>query len=196
MGRPWRQVTNPPDADIKTFIAARRYESMTLHHVLQGFRTTDCAWLGPAGSAQSNARTSVSDSLKRRELLEEFLFWYFDSFLLQLLKVKPSQHAKRDRVAPGLTRSLMRQTNFYITESSAFRNQVLYFRHDDWETLCRPLIDRLTSDTFRKLEQVGLFVCELHVELRDSVTGRGSGNAASAQVGLLFCSPPPEGYRG
>lgn len=76
-------------------------------------------------------------------------------------------------MCPALTRSLTNQTNFYVTESSAFRKQVLYFRHDDWETLCRPLIDRLTSDTFRKLEQVSLFACERRIELKDSATGRG-----------------------
>ncbi|CAA7267063.1 unnamed protein product [Cyclocybe aegerita] len=77
---------------------------------------------------QQQGRVSVSDALKRRELLEDFLFWYFDSFVLPLLK-----------------------TTFYVTESSALRNQVLYFRHDDWDTLCAPLIERLTSVTFEKL---------------------------------------------
>ena len=46
------------------------------------------------------------------------------------------------------------QTTFYITESSAFKNQVLYFRHDDWDTLCAPLIERLTSVTFEQLPDV------------------------------------------
>jgi telomerase reverse transcriptase len=32
-------------------------------------------------------RVPVTDSLKRRELLEEFIFWYFDSFVLPLLRV-------------------------------------------------------------------------------------------------------------
>ncbi|KAJ3515494.1 hypothetical protein NLJ89_g1720 [Agrocybe chaxingu] len=43
------------------------------------------------------------------------------------------------------------KTTFYVTESSALRNQVLYFRHDDWDTLCAPLIERLSSVTFEKL---------------------------------------------
>jgi len=61
---------------------------MTLHHILQGFSTSDCDWLMPPGQAtQRQSRVSVTDALKRRELLEEFIFWYFTSFLLQLLKV-------------------------------------------------------------------------------------------------------------
>jgi telomerase reverse transcriptase len=41
----------------------------------------------PGQVAQRQSRVSVTDALKRRELLEEFLFWYFTSFLLPLLKV-------------------------------------------------------------------------------------------------------------
>lgn len=46
------------------------------------------------------------------------------------------------------------QTTFYITDSSAYRNRLLYFRHDDWNVLCAPLIERLTTETFEKLEEV------------------------------------------
>ena len=70
---------------------------------------------------------------ERRQLLEDFVFWYFDGFVLPLLSA-----------------------HFYVTESGAFRNRVLYFRHDDWETLCRPLVERLSSETFQKLSQVNM----------------------------------------
>ncbi|KAL7279239.1 hypothetical protein ACG7TL_007079 [Trametes sanguinea] len=117
--------------NVKHLIIARRYETLTLHHALQDFQTSDCEWLMPASEgARQQTRVSVSDALKRRELLEEFLFWYFDSFLIPLLK-----------------------TTFYVTESSAFRNRVLYFRHDDWETLCAPLVEKLSMDTFQRIEQ-------------------------------------------
>jgi len=46
------------------------------------------------------------------------------------------------------------QSTFYITESSAFRNRILYFRHDDWQTLCAPLMSRLLRDTFEEVPQV------------------------------------------
>lgn len=115
--------------NVKLFICSRRYETLTLHRILQGFSTSACDWLfPPGGGAQKQSRVSVSDALKRRELLEEFIFWYFDSFVLPLLK-----------------------TTFYTTESSAYRNKILYFRQDDWATLCRPLIDRLVSGTFERI---------------------------------------------
>jgi hypothetical protein len=34
---------------------------------------------------------------------------------------------------------------------------MLYFRQDDWDVLCAPLIERLTSVTFSKLEEVMLY---------------------------------------
>ena len=74
--------------DVKHMILARRYETSTVHNVLQGFRTADCDWLMPhTAGALKQARVSVTDALKRRELVEDFLFWYFDGFLLPLLKV-------------------------------------------------------------------------------------------------------------
>ena len=56
------------------------------------------------------------------------------------------------------TITLKGKTSFYITESSAFRNRVLYFRQDDWRTLCAPLIERLTAGTFEKIPDVGALV--------------------------------------
>lgn len=53
-----------------------------------------------------------------------------------------------------MIRNHISQTTFYVTDSSAFRNQVLYFRQDDWETLCAPLIDQLSEKTFKEIEKV------------------------------------------
>ena len=75
--------------DIKHIITARRYETLTVHAVLQEFQLSDCEWLMPhTPGALKQSRVSVTDSLKRRELLEEFFLWYFDSFLIPLLKVQ------------------------------------------------------------------------------------------------------------
>ncbi|KAG9006699.1 hypothetical protein FRB93_008431 [Tulasnella sp. JGI-2019a] len=114
---------------IASFITYRRSEVPTLHTVLQGLSLHDCDWLVPDGTRAQSQRSTPSDDMKRRELLHEFIYWFFDSFLTPLLK-----------------------TTFYITESSAFRNEVLYFRQDDWTTLCAPLINRLAQGTFSKLD--------------------------------------------
>jgi Telomerase ribonucleoprotein complex - RNA binding domain len=65
----------------------------------------------------------------------------------------------------------IQQTTFYVTESSAFRNRILYFRQDDWNTLCAPLIDRLSSDTFVKIDKVTDIQTLWRLCLK-SVTGR------------------------
>lgn len=48
------------------------------------------------------------------------------------------------------------QTTFYVTDSGAFRNKVLYFRQDDWKVLCQPLIDRLAITTFQQIDKARL----------------------------------------
>jgi hypothetical protein len=79
----------PSSTDVKEFIQCRRFENMSLHYLMQGFSSADCDWLATPGSGKAT-RVAVSDTLKRKELLEDFLFWYFDSFVLSLLKVRKS----------------------------------------------------------------------------------------------------------
>ena len=87
-------------------IVMRRYETTTVHNVLQGFRTADCDWLAPhTPGALKQARVSVTDALKRRELLEDFVLWYFDGFLIPLLKVRYS------RPRPDLTTAIWRRAD-------------------------------------------------------------------------------------
>ena len=76
------------DTDIREFIELRRFETLSLHHVLQDIKISKCEWLKPAcADSKSKEHTNVTDSLKRREIFEEFVFWYFNSFLLPLLSV-------------------------------------------------------------------------------------------------------------
>jgi telomerase reverse transcriptase len=145
--------------DVKQFIKDNRFTSMSLHNVLQGFSTTECDWTLPPKHAVSKSakrgrvhtHVPITESAIRRELSEEFLFWYFDSFVIPLLKVRPSTHYGSLLCAHII---LLGQTTFYITDSSAFRRRVLYFRQDDWDTLCQPLLDRLAATTFERIEQV------------------------------------------
>ncbi|KAJ3554494.1 hypothetical protein NM688_g3081 [Phlebia brevispora] len=116
---------------VKTLITMRRFETVNLHTLIQGLSVSECEWLSPRSQESAkNRHVPASDSLKRLEVLQEFVHWYFDSFLVSLLK-----------------------TAFYVTESQAFRNKVLYFRQDDWEVLCRPLVERLCAGTFQKLRR-------------------------------------------
>lgn len=80
-----------PALDVASFLRLRRYESITLHSVLQGFKVNDCVWLAPAGFYEVS-RITEGDARKRRELLAEFVWWLFDGFLIPLLKVRRRTH--------------------------------------------------------------------------------------------------------
>ncbi len=120
-----------------------------LHHVLQNFRTSECdSWLGGPSRASVRAdgqRRSVSDGLKRRELLEEFMYWFYESFAIPLLKVWPNG-------CPDSRVKFELQGTFYVTDSGAFKNRILYFRHDDWDRLCQPLVRDLMSKRFLEIQ--------------------------------------------
>lgn len=103
------------------FVCARRGERLPLHDVLQGFRTSHCAWLG-------TGKGPASEHKKRTELVYETLFWLFEHFLLPLLR-----------------------TTFYVTEAAAFRQRVLYFRQDLWHRVSAPLVARLRDRLFERV---------------------------------------------
>lgn len=91
------------------------------------YQLTNFNWLCPPNTPPTS-KLSFSDTLKRRQLLAEFLYWLFDSFLVPLLR-----------------------THFYITESGVHRNRLFYFRHDVWKKLSEPALDRLKTDMFVEL---------------------------------------------
>jgi len=110
------------------FIGLRRYESINLHQITQGFRILDCEWLLPRDEVARNQRPTKEESTKRQDLINELLFWLFDGILMPLLR-----------------------TNFYATESAKFRNHVLYFRGDVWSKITEPIIENLKDERFEKI---------------------------------------------
>jgi len=71
-------------SDVVGFVRARRYETFSVHQLLQGYKCNDCSWLsaGPSGG-----KVSVDEARKRSDLTQELVYWFFDSFLVPLLKV-------------------------------------------------------------------------------------------------------------
>ncbi|KAG8769178.1 hypothetical protein FRC12_005119, partial [Ceratobasidium sp. 428] len=123
----WGSVANRQviDNHIEKVVTQRRFETLTLHALMQRLCMADCEWLGET----KDRRVCQSDALKRAELFREFIYWFFDSFLMPLIR-----------------------TSFYVTETSALQHQLLYFRHDDWHTLCIPLLDKLSGETFERID--------------------------------------------
>lgn len=105
--------------DIKWFITGRRYETTTLHNMLQGFSLMECDWLAPdTASSRAQHRVSATDVAKRRELLEEYIFWYFDSFLIPLLKVR--RYSVHPRVAKfDLSDHVLHNRVFRVSEEDS-----------------------------------------------------------------------------
>lgn len=111
---------------VDRFIRLRRYESMTLHDVSQHLKLRDVQWLA-SPSTSPDTKLSSTDFAKRKELMEELLYYLFDSFLIPLIR-----------------------GTFHVTESNVHRNQLFYFRHDVWKAISEPALTSL-KDT--KLEE-------------------------------------------
>ena len=72
---------------------------------------------------------SKTDFNKRSEMVAELVYYLFDSFLIPLIR-----------------------SNFYVTESSAHRNRLLYFRHDVWRALTGPIINQLKTEMLEEVK--------------------------------------------
>lgn len=97
-----------PITGIRQIINLRRYESLTLHDVLQGFSIADCEWLVPTGAKARAQRAAQSDDLKRREILQEWMWWFFVNFVMSILKVRRS--VGRVALGPADTLKLRRRS--------------------------------------------------------------------------------------
>lgn len=132
---------------IDRFICLRRFESLTLHEVLQDMKVcnfvsfsfshrrdsdmqiADVEWLRPP-NVRSRNKMSQTDFNKRRELLAELIYYIFDSFLILLIR-----------------------TNFHVTESNVDKNRLHYFRHDVWRKLSEPALTHLKTTMFEDMKR-------------------------------------------
>ena len=133
---------------VDQFVTCRRYENMTLHSVCQGLKVRwrspwklgysfamqiSCiAWLTP-DKLVSSAKMSITDFNKRIELLQELVYYVFDSIVIPLLRC-----------------------NFHITESSADKNRLFFFRHDIWKKLTEPHWANLKLLMFKEAKPEGM----------------------------------------
>ena len=110
--------------NVDKFVRLRRYESLTLHVVLEGVKVHAIAWLAPQ-KVDGAAKLSNTDIGKRKELVAELLYYVFDAFLIPLIR-----------------------GHFHVTESGVQRNQLFYFRHDVWKTISRPALTSMQRSMF------------------------------------------------
>ena len=78
--------------------------------------------------SSDNCHVAQSDHLKRIELLQELLYYIFDSILIPLIR-----------------------SNFYVTESNTHVNRLFYFRHDVWRRLTELCLGNLREAMFEEV---------------------------------------------
>ncbi|GAA5934697.1 telomerase reverse transcriptase [Sporobolomyces koalae] len=123
---------------ISQFLRMRRFETISLHTLLQGFSVLDCDWLVPHRSARAKEEKVTRLELERRkQVLGQFLYWLFDSFITDLVR-----------------------TAFYVTDSATHQNRPLYFRQDDWAALSAPLLESLGETVFERIPDNQLIALE------------------------------------
>ncbi|KAB2578511.1 Telomerase reverse transcriptase [Lasiodiplodia theobromae] len=115
-------------AQVGRFVRLRRFETLTLHEVMQDMKIADVAWLRPP-NVRPGHKMAQSDYNKRRELFAELIYYLFDSFLILLIR-----------------------TNFHVTESNADKNRLYYFRHDVWRKLTEPALTHLKTTMFEEMK--------------------------------------------
>lgn len=76
---------------IKKLVLGKRYETFSMHHLLQGISADDIPWLH-ASTGDLRSRVNVSEHVKRRRLVEELLFWLYDGFVIPLIRVRSSDY--------------------------------------------------------------------------------------------------------
>lgn len=77
----------------------------------------------------SDQRPSKTDTAKRLEIFNEFIYFVFDSLLIPLIR-----------------------NTFYVTESNTHRYQVFYFRHEVWRHIAEPAMMELRADMFEEVK--------------------------------------------
>lgn len=90
-------------------------------------KVTGVEWLTPP--SLSNKKSSHTDTAKRSEIFYEFLYYVFDSLLIPLIR-----------------------SNFYVTESSAHRYRLFFFRHDVWRSVTEPAMAALKNKMFEEIK--------------------------------------------
>ncbi|KAF5660987.1 telomerase reverse transcriptase [Fusarium heterosporum] len=95
------------------------YIELLKHHYM--------SWLEPQNS--SGQKPSKTDTEKRLEIFNEFVYFVFDSLLIPLIR-----------------------NNFYVTESNTHRYQVFYFRHEIWRQIAEPAMSGLRADMFEEVK--------------------------------------------
>jgi hypothetical protein len=133
---------------------------------------------------------------KRLELLSEFMYWFFDSFIIDLVRVGPDRRLRC--LLFFSDSSISAQTSFYVTDTATHQNRPLYFRQDDWTALCAPLLKQLGDSVFEKVPLVSPFRSLNGIRAPvsvDQLASLGPGAVAPARARTRSVVRPPPAER-
>lgn len=112
-----------PATDARTLVRANMFEPLDVHALMQGLHVNDVAWL----AAGEGRRVPPQEASKRRELVQQFVFWLFEEFLLPLLRVGPSPLAASAFSPPVLV--LHHRGRRHALRDGVLRSRQLDTRH-------------------------------------------------------------------
>lgn len=115
--------------DLDSFIRLRRYETFSLHELMQGIKINHCKWVNLTKTSSSHP--STRESLFNKYLVQDWIYWLFTSFIIPLLKI-----------------------NFYCTETNSHKNRIFYFRNSLWLKFRKKAMNELQLNIFQKIPQV------------------------------------------
>ncbi|KFY02560.1 hypothetical protein O988_02079 [Pseudogymnoascus sp. VKM F-3808] len=113
--------------NVDRFVDLRRFETLSLHDVVQGMKISAIPWLN-CGNTE-NVKISRSDTRKRWEIFYEFMYYIFDSLIIPLIRC-----------------------NFHVTESGVHRYRLFFFRQDVWRNLAEPAMASLKHAMFEEVD--------------------------------------------
>lgn len=106
----------------------------------------DCRWLAPPDNP---AKIVITDILRRKELLEQAIFWLFNDYLKPILRVSGAFNTVNGTIINTT------QHTFHITEHAKHSKRVFYFRKDVWNEITESSLKSIKASSFTSLEYVG-----------------------------------------
>ncbi|OXH32063.1 telomerase reverse transcriptase [Cryptococcus neoformans] len=115
-------------ANVRKFITAKQFETISLHSLSQNLRINDFRWLHEdIGSGQ---RVVPGEMKKRKELVLSLIHWIFECFLVPLIK-----------------------NSFYVTETATTKYETVYYSQKDWNKAVRPHYQKLQDSLLEEIDK-------------------------------------------
>lgn len=113
--------------NLAKFVQLYRGEKFSLSQMMTGVKTSECKWLRV--HENKGRHVPLSASVKKQQLLAQFIWWFLVQYLIPLLK-----------------------SFFYITESGMHRQRIFYYRKPVWAKIQQFGINTFCGDFFRPLK--------------------------------------------